>query len=299
MSGWISLHRKIRQNPVFNDVQLLRLWLICLMEASHKEHKILVGKQTVELKIGQFVTGRFELGSKYNDGLKKEDRVSESTVWRWLKTLENLEFLHINSNTKFSLCTVVKWSDYQNVEQQNEQPMNSRRTADEQPMTTNNNGNKGNNENKGNKKPSPPKSKIYGEESNYYQMADYFKIKVQEHAEVNKVAHLVANPNMQTWSDDFRKIVELDKRDTKELKAVIDFATKDPFWSTNILSPSTLRKQYVKLVAKLSSTSLSKPNGNYSKDDKNKSVLQKAMEEALNEQGGNNQIIIGDQQRLL
>jgi hypothetical protein len=39
---------------------------------------------------------------------------------------------------------------------------------------------------------------------------------------------------------------------------------------------------------------VSKPKANYSKDDKNKEVLQRAMEEALNGQGGNNQIFGGN-----
>lgn len=77
MVGWIKLHRKIRSNPIFNDPQLLRLWLICLTEASHTEHDQIVGRQTVKLKPGDFVTGRFALMDMYNTGLKSKDRVKE------------------------------------------------------------------------------------------------------------------------------------------------------------------------------------------------------------------------------
>lgn len=151
MQGWISLHRKIRQNPVFADLQLLRLWLICLTEASHKEHKILVGKQTVVLQPGQFVTGRFDLHKMYNEYLKPKDRVTEYTVWRWLQTLAELDFLQLESSNKFTVVTIVKWRDYQNFEQQNEQEneqqMSNKRAANEQQMSTNNNVNKGNNVN--------------------------------------------------------------------------------------------------------------------------------------------------------
>lgn len=152
MSGWISLHRKIRQNPVFYDLQLLRLWLICLMEASHKDHKTIVGKQAVDLKKGQFVTGRFQLGAKYNDGLKPKDRVKEITIWRWLKSLEMSGFLIIKSNTKFSLCTVVKWADYQGNDQVNDQQNDQvNDQVNDQPMITNNKGNKGLNNGSNNK----------------------------------------------------------------------------------------------------------------------------------------------------
>lgn len=160
MSGWISLHRKIRTNPVFADLQLLRLWIICLTEASHKEHKMLVGKQTVTLQPGQFVTGRFDLHKMYNDDLKPKDRVTEYTVWRWLQTLAELDFLQLNSSNKYTVVTIVKWREHQHFEQQdeqeNDQQMSSKRAANEQQMSsrasTNNNYNNNNNGNKGNKK---------------------------------------------------------------------------------------------------------------------------------------------------
>ena len=250
MSGWISLHRKIRQNPVFNDVQLLRLWLICLMEASHKEHKILVGKQSVELKIGQFVTGRFELGAKYNEGLRKEDRVSESTVWRWLKTLENLEFLHINSNTKFSLCTVVKWAIYQNIEQQNEQPMNNKRTADEQPMTTNNNGNKGNNENN---KSSSRQKRVFTEVDVEFKIASHLLEKIMS------INPNVKQPDLQKWSDHVRLMMEQDKRTLDDIRAVVKWMySVDTFWRTQILSTKSLRDNFDKMNTKRLGVTLQK-----------------------------------------
>lgn len=49
MDGWIKLHRKIRENPVFNDMNLFRLWMICLTEATHKERDQMIGKQIVKL----------------------------------------------------------------------------------------------------------------------------------------------------------------------------------------------------------------------------------------------------------
>lgn len=153
MGGWIKFYRKIRTNPIFNDLQLYRLWSICLMEASHKEHDQPVGKQVVRLDPGQFVTGRYDLKDMYNNGLKQNERVGESTVWRWLKGLENRGYLTINSNSKFSLISIVKWRDYQGEdekneqqdEQQNEQQVNSKWTASGQQVDTNKNGNKGKN----------------------------------------------------------------------------------------------------------------------------------------------------------
>jgi DnaD/phage-associated family protein len=129
-------------NPVWQDSKLLKLWMLCLLEASHKDHEQLVGKQIIKLQPGQFVTGRFSLEKSYNDGVKKSEKVPESTLWRWLKFLETNDFLNIKSTTKYSVVTIKNWNLYQ----PNEQQMNNKWTANEQQVNTNNNGNKGNNE---------------------------------------------------------------------------------------------------------------------------------------------------------
>src|SRR4051794_10110074 len=104
-------------NPVWQDPKLLKLWMLCLLEASHKEHEQLVGRQIVKLQPGEFVTGRFSLAKAYNEGAKKSDIVPESTLWRWIKWLEKEEFLNIKSNTKFSVISIKNWNQYQQNEQ--------------------------------------------------------------------------------------------------------------------------------------------------------------------------------------
>lgn len=135
MQGWIKLHRKIRHNPIFNHHQLYRLWMICLLTAAHQQHKQIVGNQTLLLESGQFVTGRFDLHSAYNHGLKKNEQASAYTVWRWLLTLEKSEFVSIKTSNKFSIVSIVNWAMYQDgddeSEQQNEQEMSNKRATNE------------------------------------------------------------------------------------------------------------------------------------------------------------------------
>lgn len=125
-------------NPVWQDPKLLKLWMLCLLEATHKEHELMVGTKIVRLHPGQFVTGRFSLAAEYNRGTKKKDMVPETTLWRWLKLFETYGFLNIKSTTKYSVITVLNWGFYQNIDQQ----MNNKWTANGQQMVTNNNGNK-------------------------------------------------------------------------------------------------------------------------------------------------------------
>ena len=55
MTGWIKLHRKLLDSPIFQNEKLFKVFAYCLMKASHKDHTQLVGRRVVELEKGQFV----------------------------------------------------------------------------------------------------------------------------------------------------------------------------------------------------------------------------------------------------
>lgn len=254
--GWIRLHRKIRDNPVFNDFQLYRLWTICLTEASHKEHSQVIGKQVVKLLPGEFLTGRFDLHEMYNKGLKRSERVADFTVWRWLQTLEKHELLSINSSNKFTVVTVVNWRLYQDDEQesvqQNVQQVSNKCSTSEQQVCTNKNGKNVNNDNNDKKvKKTSARNRIYPEDSSEYRMASYLHSKIMENAEGSRVENLVARANLQKWADDCRKLLEINQVDKELIKEVIDWVTAHDFWKTNILSPSKLREKFQDLAIKM------------------------------------------------
>ena len=131
MGGWIKLHRKIIESSVFENPNVLKMWIWALSKASHSEHKQLVGMQEVELKKGEFVFGRKVAA--------RELSMSESNSYRILKTLENMKLLSVKSNNKFSVVTIEKWGVYQSDKANPEQQMNNKRTTNEQQMNTNKN----------------------------------------------------------------------------------------------------------------------------------------------------------------
>ena len=49
---------------------------------------------------------------------------------------------------------------------------------------------------------------------------------------------------MQTWAKHVDYMIRLDNRTKKEIKVVIDYATTDHFWQSNILSTSKLRDKF-------------------------------------------------------
>lgn len=131
--GYIAIHRKILDNPIFDNPHLLKMWMWCLLKATHTEHEQLVGLQKILLKKGQFITGRFA-GAQ-------ELKVNPNTWYKHMNALQSMGMIAINSNNKFTVVTVVKWELYQTDQPKN----NNKITTKEQQNNTNNNVNNDNN----------------------------------------------------------------------------------------------------------------------------------------------------------
>lgn len=233
-NGWISLHRKIKDSAVYSDSDLLKLWIHCLLKATHTHYEQLVGNTVVKLEPGQFVTGRDALAEEFNKGVPTTKKCSAISLWRRLKILEKLEMLNIKTTNKYSVVTVIKWNEYQDSEQQ----VNNKRTTDEQQVNTNNNINNSNNNNNS-RKP------VYDKSSPPYILAKFFLDQIRKNNPDYR------EPNLQTWSDDIRKMMELDKRDKKEIAKLMKWVQQDEFEMVNVLSPSKLRKRYDQLKMKM------------------------------------------------
>lgn len=135
MEGWIKLHRKLRESPIFQNEKLLKVFVWCLLKASHTEHTELIGLKKVSLSPGQFVYGRHIAA--------EELKIKESTLHKYMMWLKNEEILNIQSNNKFSVVTVVNWDLYQTDEPKSNSKSNSKSsskvTAKEQQKNTNKN----------------------------------------------------------------------------------------------------------------------------------------------------------------
>ncbi|WP_079708592.1 hypothetical protein [Paraliobacillus ryukyuensis] len=236
MQGYIKVYRKLMNSPVWEDPNYLKLWMYCLMKATHKERETLIGNQVVDLKPGQFVTGRHSLAEDMNKGVKPRNKQSEISWWRYLNNLEKLEMLNIKKTNKYSVISIINWSQYQESEQQ----MNNKRTTDEQQMITNKNV-----KNDKNVKKKESHKQVYDESSLYFKMSNYFYSLILKNNPDHK------KPNFQKWSDEFRKIVELDKKSKDEVREVMEFVQSDEFEMVNVLSPTKLRKRYDQLAMKV------------------------------------------------
>ena len=137
------------------------------------------------------------------------------------------------------------------------------------------------------------KKRMYSKDDRYYQMAEFFHSKIMDHAAKNHVEHLVRNAPLEKWADDFRKIVEIDERDTKELQRIIDWCTQHHFWSSNILSPKKLREKYVTLGIQMAQENTGAVR-TQSRAGRNQNLLQQKMKEASDHKPGGDNQALGD-----
>lgn len=116
--GYIKLYRKVTSSFVWTNSNMLKLWILCLTKASHKESRFIFNGQEVQVSSGQFVTGRAVIEKEFNDGVPRDQQIVGRTLWRWLKRFEKEEMLSIKSTTKYSVISIKNWNEYQGSDQQ-------------------------------------------------------------------------------------------------------------------------------------------------------------------------------------
>ena len=62
------------------------------------------------------------------------------------------------------------------------------------------------------------------------------------------------------WIQEMNRVIEIDKRDLREIKYLITWSQSDPFWLSNILSPTSLRAKFDQMRLKSPLSGL--PNSN-------------------------------------
>lgn len=222
-------------SPVWNDPYYLKLWIYCLMKATHKKRKVLLGNTPVELTNGQFVTGRKSLAEELNDGLDKHKCLSEKTWYRYLEVLESLEMLTIKKTNKYSVISITNWCQYQDSDQQ----VSSNCPTDVQQLSTNKNV-----KNDKNVKNNTSRSKLKFE-TIHLDMANRFYNNILKNNPDYK------KPNIENWANEIRLMMERDNRTEEQIIYLIDWVQNDDFEMTNVLSPSKLRKRFDQLVMKV------------------------------------------------
>ena len=250
--GWIKVYRSILKHPVFQDSELLHIFLYCLAKANHKPGRVLDPKSNggeVTIQRGQFIFGQRKAA--------KETGVNARTSHRKLVLLEKLGILTRSVSHRFTIVTVNNYARYQDNPNQSDPLPDSlvshRCPTPVPPVSTNkNNKNVKNDKNK----------RIYPSSSIEYELSKFLLTEIRK----NDANFLAGSPGVeesaiQRWAFDIDRMIRLDKRSAEEIRAVIEFAQSNRFWKSNILSAKKLREKYTTLLLQSKPNRLKPSNG--------------------------------------
>lgn len=208
---------------------------------------------------GQFITSLKSIAHKAGNG------ISIRNIRTALEKFEKYEFLTSKSTNKNRLITIVNWELYQSEEDELTNKLTSDRQADDKQPTTNKKDNNINNTSSLQKTesetqlviedvpPAKPKVKkseiksVFSTDDKEYKLACYLSKQIAKRLD----KPLQEEKTLQKWSIEFERMVRRDGYDINEIKDVLVFSQKDPFWQDNIMSASKFRKQYLTLLGKM------------------------------------------------
>jgi len=126
--GYIKIWRKLEDSGLLQMHGTLALFMFILMKATHKKTKIGSPIGVIELEPGQYISGRHKLSAAVG--------LSERETRTCLSRLEELDILSIKTTNKFSIYTIVNYSNYQDCDQLSDQRLTNRRPTNDQQTTT-------------------------------------------------------------------------------------------------------------------------------------------------------------------
>lgn len=113
-SGYIMLHRRLLDHPLFRRPGFILLWTWCLLRTQYKDETVTYRGVTVHLKRGQFIFGRLLA--------VKETGLSDKQIRGLIVLLQRdgmISPVEIGGASKrasrFSIFLVENWEDYQNL----------------------------------------------------------------------------------------------------------------------------------------------------------------------------------------
>lgn len=127
MSGFITLHRRLLDWEWYSDINTKTLFIHCLLKANWEDKNW----QGVNVKRGSFITS--------NQSLSAETKLTIQQIRTSIFKLTKTNEINIQTTNKYTLLTIVKYDDYQNLEIKptNKQQSNNKQ-SNNQITTTNN-----------------------------------------------------------------------------------------------------------------------------------------------------------------
>ena len=106
--GWIRIYRELLDSAIWNTNEPFtkgQAWIDLLLLANFEDAEQIVGYETVKVKRGSYMTTIRELSDRW--------KWSKTKTANYLHFLEKLKMITVNTDTKRTLITIVKYGDFQ------------------------------------------------------------------------------------------------------------------------------------------------------------------------------------------
>lgn len=251
--GYILVSRKMIDSEIWDKPPIyMKVWMYLLMRAQYKPYK--------NLERGELVVSIPEIieACSYKVGYRTE-KPSKSQIFNvleWLRSSDegsdeddaNETMIETTKTTRGMVVNISNYNVYQDPKsyEQNDEQNNEKTMKTTMPKRQANTINKNLKKELRTKEViKTSRKQVYDEESPPFILATFF------FKQILKNDPKRSKPNMQKWSDDIRKMIELDKRDKKEVGELMRWVQQDDFEKANVLSPSKLRTRYTSLLLKM------------------------------------------------
>lgn len=258
MSGFITLHRRLLDWEWYSDINTKTLFIHCLLKANWEDKNW----QGIDIKRGSFITS--------NQSLSAETKLTIQQIRTSIFKLTKTNEINIQTTNKYTLLTIVKYDDYQNLENKS---TNKQQTNNKQPnkqiTTTNNIINKQLNINNillseikisDDKKGFLIKEEFIESteiEISYFKTAESFrKLFIKNLKEKNAPTKTQETVTFKNYVTPIRLMIEKKEATIEQLRDAYNYleSKEGEFWKTNILSTEKLRKNISMLLAKKNQT---------------------------------------------
>ena len=135
-NGWIRLYRKIRDNPMWKKKPFSKgqAWVDLLLRANHKEGKVIVGTELIEVLPGQIFTSEKHLSEDWG-----WSRHKVANFLNALAGLNRMQTLRKSSascqigtpkrTSKYTIITLTNWELYQSDDSEKDIKKDIKRTS--------------------------------------------------------------------------------------------------------------------------------------------------------------------------
>ena len=130
--GWIRLHRKLLDNPIYSKLDYLGLWCFLLLLANHKYKEIILDGKKTTIKRGQLLTSISKISDRFG--------ISKSKTTFVLNYFKVERMIERSSTNKYTIITIENYCRYQDVER----AVGNKSETNRKQIGTNNNDNNDN-----------------------------------------------------------------------------------------------------------------------------------------------------------